>query len=210
VFRAGDASVNNAVDESAASGGSLRGVRTDIGDLAIGACVGGAMTVVWFASEPLQGAERTPLLWVPVIALAGLLILGRLRGQYGAAKGYLVGAWPIVAFPALFYAGVATVKAGAMVYEFRQHLNRKRFVAADWRMNRKDDERSRMTEDLMERHWLQGLAIGDARALLGLPDTNLGGSECDLAYWLDKDRGWLCLSASEGRISSVRLHPYRD
>lgn len=178
---------------------------------ALGAIAGGLTTVLWFATEfVLPWEERLRLLVLPGATLGGLVVLGSLRKEFAAALGYLLGISPAVAVHALVLVGLAGLLGLQSVHDFSERVQRRPFESSVWRTHDSDRTRARMVDDLVQSRRLSGLTVSEVHVLLGPPSNNRGGSDCDLSYWLGTNRGWLCLSAEQGRISKVLLREYDD
>ena len=183
--------------------------------LLLGLCVGAAVSLLWFGVEELYPWEKGYRLpGISLVLLTGFLALGWLRKDFTLAKGYAVGASPIVVLPLLggilvlgFLGGLSVVEAGR---DLSDRLQRQGFEAATWRQHADDATRGHMVDDLVQSRKLEGLGVQEAQALLGPTSGNLGGTECALSYWLGTRRGWLCLSSEQGRISRVGFREYRD
>jgi hypothetical protein len=177
----------------------------------VGATGGGLITVLWLATEWIFPWEaRLQLLWLPFVLLVGLVALGALRKQFAATLGYLLGLSPAIALHLLVVVAFGALWGWDSIYAFSERLQRRPFEASVWRERPDDHTRARMSDDLIQSGKLIGLTVIEAQALLGPPSGNLGGSDCDLSYWLGTDRGWLCLSAARGQVEKVRFREYTD
>jgi hypothetical protein len=177
----------------------------------VGSAAGGLIAVSWLATEWILPWEaRLQLLWFPFVLLVGLVALGALRKQFAAALGYLLGLSPAIAVHLLVVVVFGALWGWESLYAFSERLQRRPFEATVWREHPDDRTRARMSDDLIQSRKLVGLTVSEAQALLGPPSSNLGGSACDLAYWLGTDRGWLCLSGTQGRILTIRFREYDD
>src|SRR5271169_6245721 len=118
---------------------------------ALGALGGLLTSALWFSSagESLPWRERLSLLWVPVVVLAGLAALGRLRRQFAPAFGYLIGLSPVVALYVVVVFGVSAFQGWQSLYAFSERLQRRPFESAAWRQHPDDPTRARMSDDLI-------------------------------------------------------------
>ncbi len=112
----------------------------------------------------------------------------------------------------------APEKAGFQVVRESKHivdrfigvLQRQPFDPVVWCAHPGDATHAHMVDDLLQSGRLNGATLQEAQLLLGPPSGNLGSSECALAYWIDTDRGWLCLEARDGRVLTAGFRPYDD
>jgi hypothetical protein len=185
--------------------------RVKGGDFAFGVVAGCVTVGSWLVSELALGSGHNLRIFLAAsVALVGAVILGRLRGQFGVALGYLLGLSQIVVLALILLFVFGAVQGLEALHEISDRLQRRPFDASVWRQHADDGTRTHMVDDLVSSKRIEGLTLSQAQVVLGPPSKNLGGSECDLAYWLDTYRGWLCLSGGSGHITSVGFREYHD
>jgi hypothetical protein len=155
--------------------------------------------------------------WLPLVAVAVVLVLRILRGRHIRVGAYFLG----TALPTVVLLGVFFFGDSVSDYQHRQSFN-----AELWRNQGQVEQedimwppRLCMVDDLIASGTLDGLTQEEVVGLLGPPEDKsfpLGAVDCDLHYYLGPERGfiridseWLFITFGEdGRVDRYWL--YRD